>query len=93
MVYEKSFQAAVDEAVAQSGNPNVPRHRTVVPLTAAAADSDDHDRISIRTSGWIRTNMVLITDAVRDKLAAVDPGHAADYTERAAALTAGPDRT
>jgi ABC-type Zn uptake system ZnuABC Zn-binding protein ZnuA len=31
--------------------------------------------------------MILITDAVRDKLAAVDPGHAADYTERAAALT------
>ena len=32
------------------------------------------------------TNMITITDAVRDKLAAVDPGHAADYTERAAAL-------
>ena len=31
--------------------------------------------------------MIKITDAVRDKLAAVDPGHAGDYTERAAGLT------
>ena len=85
VVYEKSFQAAVDEAVAQSGNPNVIDTANVVPLKPLA-DSDDHDHLDPHV--WLDpTNMILITDAVRDKLAAVDPGNAADYTERAAALT------
>ena len=85
VVYEKSFQAAVDEAVTQSGNPNVIDTATVVPLKPLA-DSDDRDHLDPHV--WLDpTNMILITAAVRDKLAAVDPGHAGDYTERAAALT------
>ena len=43
---------------------------------------------SIRTSGSIPRNMITITDAVRDKLTAVDPGHGADYARTAAALKA-----
>ena len=85
VVYEKSFQAAVDEAVAQSGNPNVIDTATVVALKPLA-DSEDHDHLDPHV--WLDpTNMIKITDAVRDKLAAVDPGHAGDYTERAARLT------
>ena len=52
VVYEKSFQAAVDEAVTQSGNPNMIDTATVVPLKPLA-DGDDADHASIRTSGSI----------------------------------------
>jgi zinc transport system substrate-binding protein len=84
VVYEKSFQAAVDEAVTQSGNPNVIDTATVVPLQPLADSEDDQ----LDPHVWLDpTNMIKITDAVRDKLAAVDPGHAGDYTERAAGLT------
>jgi zinc transport system substrate-binding protein len=85
VVYEKSFQAAVDEAVVQSGNPNIIDTATVVPLKPLD-DGDGHDQLDPHV--WLDpTNMIKITDAVRDKLATVDPGHAGDYTERAAALT------
>ena len=85
VVYQRSFQPAVDEAVTQSGNPNLIDTATVVSLKPLA-DGDDQDQLDPHV--WLDpTNMIAITGAVRDKLAAVDPGHAGDYTERAAALT------
>lgn len=42
VIYEKSFQAAVDEAVAQSGNEQVLETTTVVPLQPLGAPADDH---------------------------------------------------
>lgn len=42
VVYEKTFQPAVDEAVAQSGASNVLDVATVVPLQPVAAGTDSH---------------------------------------------------
>lgn len=42
IVYEKTFQPAVDEAIAQSGNDRVLDTATVVPLQPATGE-DDHD--------------------------------------------------
>lgn len=43
VVYEKSFQAAVDEAVAQSGNAHVLDTTSVVPLQPLASGEHDHE--------------------------------------------------
>ena len=94
VIYEKSFQAAVDEAVAQSGNPNVLDTATVVPLVPlaqpaggddhTAADGEDHESSGLDPHVWLDpNNMITITDAVRDHLVALDPAHAADYRENA----------
>ena len=94
VIYEKSFQAAVDEAVAQSGNPNVLDTATVVPLVplaqpaggddhTAAADGD-HESSGLDPHVWLDpVNMITITEAVRDQLVAIDPSHAADYRANA----------
>jgi zinc transport system substrate-binding protein len=44
VIYEKSFQAAVDEAVAQSGNENVLDTATVVPLEDHGVEDDHGDQ-------------------------------------------------
>jgi zinc transport system substrate-binding protein len=100
VIYEKSFQAAVDEAVAQSENPNVLDTATVVPLVPLTPGADDHDHVTTadgadhETSGldphvWLDpNNMIRITDAVAERLAAIDPPHAADYRAGAKALDA-----
>ena len=94
VIYEKSFQAAVDGAVAQSGNPNVLDTATVVPLVPlaqpaggddhTAADGEDHESSGLDPHVWLDpNNMITITEAVRDHLVALDPAHAADYRENA----------
>jgi len=91
VVYEKTFQAAVDEAVAQSDNPHVLDTSTAVPLQPLSAGSDDgHDHggeTGLDPHVWLDPdNMVTIADAIRDRLMAADPDHAADYRRNAAAL-------
>ena len=93
VIYEKSFQAAVDEAVAQSGNDNVLDTATVVPLMPlqegdqhdhAEEAGEEHGESGLDPHVWLDPhNVVQITDAVASKLAAVDPAHAADYTANA----------
>jgi zinc transport system substrate-binding protein len=95
VVYEKSFQAAVDEAVEQSENDHVLNTATVVPLEdhgplgeddhGFAADHD-HDA-NLDPHVWLDPrHMETITDAVADRLERIDPDHAPDYRRNAAHL-------
>jgi zinc transport system substrate-binding protein len=75
VIYERSFQPAVDEAVAQSSNERVLDTTTVVPLQAA----DPHV--------WLDpANLAAIAGAVAGLLSAADPSHAADYAANAETL-------
>ena len=94
VIYEKTFQAAVDEAVAGSGNDSVLDTTSVVPLQplTSAPDDDGHDHDhgegGLDPHVWLDpANMITIADAVRDRLVAIDPEHAPDYRTRAEALT------
>ncbi len=104
VVYEKSFQPAVDEAVEQSGNANVLDTASVVPLQdlgteeQAHEDGAEHDEHeaeheepghehALDPHVWLDpSNLGTIATAVAEKLATLDPDHAADYTRNAAAL-------
>ncbi|WP_228266134.1 metal ABC transporter substrate-binding protein [Microlunatus elymi] len=96
VVYEQHFQAAVDEAVAQSGNQNVLDTTSVVPLQdhgpLGEDEHDDHDHAgnaNLDPHVWLDpNNMIKITDAVADKLTKIDPDHAADYHKNVGALDA-----
>ncbi len=98
VVYEKSFQAAVDEAVAQSGNANVLDTATVVPLVpleegeghdhaATAEHEGDGGESGLDPHVWLDPkNMVEITNAVAARLATIDPDNATDYRTNAKSL-------
>jgi len=102
VVYEKGFQSAVDEAVTNSGNANVVDVTTAVPLQKVAEDEHDHDHEGeegeedeghdhdhgdLDPHIWLDpNNMATMATAVADKLAAVDPDHAADYRTNLASL-------
>jgi zinc transport system substrate-binding protein len=111
VIYEKTFQAAVDDAVAQSGQDNALDTTTVVPLQDLGTEhSHEHDgevhaedeehaegeehegEEHAEESGldphvWLDpTNMVTIGTAIAEKLAALDPDRAGDYTANAEAL-------
>jgi zinc transport system substrate-binding protein len=97
VVYEKSFQAAVDEAVQQSENDHVLDTGTVVPLEdhgplgedehGVDPSGDDHRDGGLDPHVWLDPhNMVTITRAVADRLQGVNPGHAADYRRNARRL-------
>lgn len=116
VVYERTFQAAVDEAVDQSGNEDVLDTVSVVPLqplTSGAhehegeehaedehaaeeehageehAGEEEHDHGGLDPHVWLDpTQLATIAGAVRDRLSAADPDHAAEYQENAAALQA-----
>ena len=95
VIYEKGFQPAVDEAVAQSDNPEVIDTRTVVPLRPLAVTEDDHDQgagaehddSGLDPHVWLDpTNLSPIARAVAERLSTLDPDHAADYAHNADAL-------
>jgi zinc transport system substrate-binding protein len=96
VVYERTFQAAVDEAVDQSGNPNVLDTSTVVPLQPLAAGLGRRSAADEQPAGhaldphvWLDpTNLAAITRAVAARLSATDPDHATDYAANAARLEA-----
>ncbi|HET9647339.1 MAG TPA: metal ABC transporter substrate-binding protein [Microlunatus sp.] len=102
VVYEKTFQAAVDEAVAQSGNAHVIDTASIVPLVSLppSAPGDSHDHAGGHGAGsgldphvWLDpTNMIKIAGAIADQLASIDPDHAADYRANARALDADLNR-
>jgi len=92
VIYERTFQPAVDEAVAQAGRDpqNVIDISTVVPL-------EDHGLPAEGASGrhaldphvWLDPiRLASIVGAVADRLAAIDTANAADYRTRAANLQA-----
>lgn len=106
VVYEKTFQAAVDEAVAQNAGDNAFDTTTVVPMQELGSEhsheGEEHAAGEEHVEGeehsheggldphvWLDPmNMATIGKAVAERLAAVDPDNAADYTANAEALAA-----
>ncbi len=74
-VYEKGFQAAVDQAVEQSG----PTHVVDAARSGRVVHDDPHF--------WLDpTRLRAVATAVEKQLAAADPAHRRDYARRAAGL-------
>ncbi|WP_433386968.1 metal ABC transporter substrate-binding protein [Micromonospora sp. KLBMP9576] len=97
VVLLKGFQPALDEAVAQNAADRAFDVSTVQPLRDAAAGGHEHDHEGEEhgheESGtkdphlWLDpTRLATVGDRLAERLGQVDPGHAADYTARAAAL-------
>lgn len=98
VVYQRYFQAAVDEAVAQNGN----AHGTDNVLdTASVVQLEDHGPLGEQNDDpndpagitnldphvWLDPiHMITITRAVNRKLDSIDPANRADYDRNAAAL-------
>ncbi|MEP7088862.1 MAG: metal ABC transporter substrate-binding protein [Nocardioidaceae bacterium] len=75
VVYEKGFQASVDQAVEQNG----PAHVVDAAVSAGLSGDDPHF--------WQDpTRLSAVAGAVESQLAAVDPPHAADYRRNLAGL-------
>src|SRR3954451_21680515 len=93
VVYERSFQPAVDQAVDKSGASAVLDTATVVPLeplgTAPEAQEDGHGHHegTLDPHVWLDpTNLARIGTEVAARLAALDGEHATDYRANAARL-------
>ena len=95
VLYERTLQPAVDEAIAQSDAAEVLDTTTVVPLQPAGTPQDDgHDHGPAGGRGdaldphvWLDpTLLATIATEVAGRLAAVDAAHAADYRSGAARL-------
>ncbi|WFE61836.1 metal ABC transporter substrate-binding protein [Micromonospora sp. WMMD714] len=94
--YLKGFQPAVDEAVAQNAADRSLDVTTVVSLRDAAAGGHDHegeDGHAEEEDGgkdphlWLDpTRLATVADKLAERLGAVDPDRAADYTTRARTL-------
>jgi zinc transport system substrate-binding protein len=85
LVYEQSFQPAVDAAVEQAGlsDDATLDVADVVPVDATGAEDEDAPDPHV----WLDPlRMVAITRAVADRLSAVDPGHERTYQANAADL-------
>ncbi|MGC4808529.1 metal ABC transporter substrate-binding protein [Micromonospora sp. DT233] len=96
VVYLKGFQPAVDEAIDQNGGDRALDVAQVRPLLAANAGGHDHaddgaghaDEEGGRDPHlWLDpTRLAEVGDRLAQRLGAVDPDRAADYTARAGAL-------
>lgn len=90
VIFEKHFQAAVDEAVDQAGrdDKDTVDVADVVKLQPLPAGADEGPGKTDDPHVWLDpVNMIAVTEVVRAKLSAIDPDHAAAYTRNAAALT------
>lgn len=77
LVFEKGFQAAVDNAVEQAGRSAA----HTVDASAVVTETADDPHV------WLDPqNMVLVTQAVESALSAADPAHAAAFASNADAL-------
>lgn len=92
VIFEKHFQPAVDEAVNQAGRNDkdtVDVAKLVKLQLLAQGAVAEQGPVGDDPHVWLDpVNMMAITDAVRTRLSAVDPEHAATYADNAAALTA-----
>lgn len=97
VIYEEHFQEAVDEAVDQAdrsegGTLDVASVVTLKPTQAGTEEEhgdeengDDHDHGDDDPHTWLDPdNMIAITEAVTQKLSAIDPEHADSYAANAA---------
>jgi zinc transport system substrate-binding protein len=93
VIYEHSFQAAVDEAVVQSGARNAFDTATVVPLqpltpTAREPGSPGEPQTGLDPHVWLDpANVATIAQEVARRLGALDPAHAAEFTHNATDLS------
>ena len=96
VVYEKSFQPAVDAAVQQAGTDHVLDTATVVPLQPLVDDhghaggtEQGHDHAGLDPHVWQDpNNMTSIATAVTARLVEADPAHRADFEANLQTLTA-----
>jgi zinc transport system substrate-binding protein len=89
VVYERGFQAAVDEAVHQSGQANVLDTATVVPLQDLGTRAEDSGQHYLDPHVWLDpNNMAKIAGALVDRLSDIDPANRASYAENGARLSA-----
>ncbi len=97
VVYEKHFQAAVDDAVKQADRSkkdtvDVASVVKLKPLQPGAEEGHDHgdeghDHGDEDPHTWLDPdNMIAVTKAVEAKLSAADPDHATEYSANAAKL-------
>jgi zinc transport system substrate-binding protein len=90
VIYARTFQPAVDEAVAQAGRDplTVFDTSTVVPLeNHGGAAEDSPGRHALDPHVWLDPiRLSTIVGAVADRLAAIDAANAADYRANAANL-------
>src|SRR5699024_2145857 len=97
VVYERTFQAAVDQAVANADATTALDITTVVPLQPVAdehgqeqhgkEDGHAHDHGQLDPHVWLDpTRMVTIAEAVTARLRSIDAEHAADYDDNLATL-------
>jgi zinc transport system substrate-binding protein len=91
VIYERTFQPAVDEAVAQAerGPQNVFDTSTVVPLEDHEQSAEGPGKHAPDPHVWLDPiRLSTIVGTVADRLTAIDSTHAADYRARAAKLQA-----
>jgi zinc transport system substrate-binding protein len=78
VVYERGFQASVDQGVEQNGPPHVVDVSTVVDLVPASSDGAGGEGVDPHF--WMDpARMVRVAAAVRDEMVEVDPAHRAAY--------------
>jgi zinc transport system substrate-binding protein len=94
VIYEHSFQPAVDAAVEQSDSVHVLDTATVVPLQPLPEaqrhpGGGDEGHGELDPHVWLEpANMVTIATAVRARLAEADPAHQKEFKANLARLTA-----
>src|SRR5215211_2909597 len=95
VIYQYGFQPAVDEAVVQSGGPEVIDTSKIVPLRPLPTTEDDHGHDhgpnepgeELDPHVWLDpTSVSRIARTVQERLSTLDPDHAADYAQNADAL-------
>ena len=96
VIYEDSFQPAVDAAVDQQGGDHVLDTTTVVPLQPLdegsdhnGTEEDGHGHEALDPHVWLDpTNVVSIAAVVAARLGEADPAHRADFDANLATLKA-----
>ena len=96
VIYEQSFQPAVDAAVEQEGGDHVLDTATVVPLQPldegqhhSESAEDGHGHGELDPHVWLDPrNVASIAAAVAARLVEADPAHRTDFEANLAALTA-----
>lgn len=95
VIYLSGFQPAVDEAVKQADPArviDVAQYADLMDLTGEAhADEDhtDHDHGDVDPHFWLDPlRLAAVSDAIAERLADIDPEHAAEYTTHATAARA-----
>lgn len=95
IIYLAGFQPQVDDAVTQEGGDRAFDVTDVIPLLDGTTGGHDDEAERRRNQAgkdphvWLDpTRLATVADRLAERLADVDPGHAADYTTRAAALRA-----